>query len=59
MANNPAEVVIQPSGGQITISESPTVTSSGQIIWSTRDLLFHPDRLEAAKIFEKNGKDEK
>jgi hypothetical protein len=51
-------VVIHPGSdsGKVTISNTPTVTSSGQIIWSNRDLLFHPDRMEAAKIFEKNEK---
>jgi hypothetical protein len=62
VANKPENggpVVKQPQSGNVTISNTPTVTSSGQVVWSNRDVLFNPDRLDAAKIFQKNGKDEK
>jgi hypothetical protein len=34
----------------VEISTSPTVTSSGHIVWSVRDILFSPSRKSAADI---------
>jgi hypothetical protein len=40
----------------VSISVAPTVTSSGQVYWSARDVLFNPERTEAAKTFERSLK---
>jgi len=53
-------VVAKPAGGneaQWILSKAPTITTSGQIAWTIRDLLFSPGRREAADAF-RPAKDE-
>lgn len=52
MSKQSTRVFSQVLGKSSSISTGPTVTSSGQVVWSVRDMLSSDSRRSAASVFK-------